>query len=136
MPLGYLLLSSILVIVSACGYKTNPRPVTAAVPAEVGLVHAQAYKDRIVLKWDIPTKNTDGSRLTDLSGFKVYRVVRKIGENCDNCEDKKTLLANVDYQNPFNATVEKGVVTFIDNAVSHGNVYYYCERLQPTGRGE
>jgi hypothetical protein len=123
--LGYLLLSSIFVIVSACGYKTNPRPATAAVPAEVGLVHAQAYKDRIVLKWDIPTKNTDGSRLTDLSGFKVYRVVKKTGEDCDNCEDKKTLLANVDYQNPSNATVEKGVVTFTDNAVSHGNVYYY-----------
>ncbi len=123
--LGCLLLAPILVVVSSCGYKTNPRPAAAAAPAEVRLVHAQAYKDRIVLKWDIPTKNTDGSRLTDLSGFKVYRVAKKTGEDCDNCEDKKTFLANVDYQNPSNATVEKGAVTFTDKAVSLGNVYYY-----------
>lgn len=124
-PLGYLILSSVLVIMAACGYKTNPRPATSTVPAEVGLVHAQAYKDRIVLKWDSPTKNTDGTRLTDLSGFKVYRVVTKIGEECDNCEGKRTLLANIDYQNPSNATVENGVVIFSDDAVSQGNLYYY-----------
>lgn len=88
-------------------------------------MHAQAYKDRVVLKWDTPTKNTDASRVTDLSGFKVYRVVRKSGEECDNCEEKKSLLANIDYQNPSNATVDRGVVTFDDNAVSQGNVYYY-----------
>ncbi len=124
-PWGYLILSSVLVAMAACGYKTNPRPAAATVPAEIGIVHAQSYKNRIVLKWDIPAKNTDGTPLTDLSGFKVYRVVTKEGEECDNCEGKKTLLANIDYQNPANATIEKGVVTFTDNDVSQGKVYYY-----------
>lgn len=120
-----LVLMFIVAAVSGCGYKTNPRPATAAIPSEVGLVNAQGHKDRIVLKWGVPLRNTDGSALTDVSGFKVHRTVHKIDEECENCESKSVLHANIDYQNPSNATVEKGMVTFADSQVAPGNVYYY-----------
>jgi len=83
-------------IVAGCGYKTNPRPATATVPGEVGLVSARAYPDSIALTWDVPSANTDGSPIKDLSGFKVYRSVQKVGEDCENCEYTEHVYANVD----------------------------------------
>ncbi len=108
-----------------CGYKTRPRPITATIPGEIGLPDAHAYPDKIVLKWNVPASNADGSTATDISGFKVWRLAQKIGEECENCEDKKALYANVDFQNPSNATIEKGQVTYTDPAVTPGNVYNY-----------
>jgi len=108
-----------------CGYKTRPRPITATIPGEIGLPDAHAYPDKIVLRWNVPATNADGSPSTDISGFKVWRLTQKIGEQCENCEDKKTLHANVDFQNPSNAIIEKGEVIYTDPAVTPGNIYSY-----------
>ncbi len=117
-----LIVSSIL---GGCGYKTSPRPATAAIPGDVGLVEARGYPDRVTLKWHVPLSNTDGSLVTDLSGFKVYRTVQKVGEECENCEEKKKMYANVDFQNPTNAVINKGEVLYTDKGVTPGNIYSY-----------
>lgn len=108
-----------------CGYKTRPRPSTATVPGEIGLPDAHAYPDKIILKWNVPATNADGSPAADISGFKVWRLTQKVGDECENCEDKKVLYANVDFQNPSNATIEQGKVTYTDPAVTSGNIYNY-----------
>lgn len=113
-------------LVAGCGYKTNPRPATAAIPGEVGLVHAQAYPDRIILKWDVPVHNTDGSPLKDISGFKVYRIVERIGEECEDCEAQKGTPTNIDFQNPANAVIKDGEVVFTDKNVDLGHTYSYA----------
>jgi fibronectin type 3 domain-containing protein len=79
----------------------------------------------VVLKWQIPQTNVDGSPLTDISGFKVYRTGQKAGEECENCEEKKTMHANVDYQNPTNAVIANGEATYTDMDVAPGNTYFY-----------
>lgn len=111
--------------IAGCGYKTTPRPATATVPGEVGLIDVRAYADRVVLKWSVPPSNADGSALQDLSGFKVYRFTQAVGEECDNCEERKTLHANVDFQNPSSAVISKGEVAYTDKDVSPGQVYSY-----------
>ena len=123
--------------VTGCGYKTSPRPATATVPGEVGLVEAQGYPDKVTLKWHVPLSNADGSLLTDTSGFKVYRTAQKVGEECENCDEKKSIYANVDFQNPINAVIDKGEVLYTDKAVTPGNVYSYSVstyNLKGTGR--
>jgi fibronectin type 3 domain-containing protein len=117
-----LIVSSFL---AACGYKTNPRPATATIPGEITWTDARAYSDRVALRWQLPLANVDGSRLTDISGFKVYRAEQKTGEECENCEEKKTMHANVDYQNPTNAVIANGEVTYTDKDVTPGNTYFY-----------
>ena len=112
-------------LVVACGYKTNPRPSTATVPAEVGLVHAHAYPAKIVLRWDVPKTNVDGSPLKDISGFKVYKTTEKIGEECENCPEQKAVPINVDFQHPVNAVIAEGEVVFTDPDVKLGDVYTY-----------
>ncbi len=108
-----------------CGYKTRPRPATETIPGEVGLLDARSYPDRVVLRWDAPIVNTDGSTLNDISGFKVWRLDQKIGEECENCDEKKTLHANIDFQKPSNAMIEKGEIIYTDTAVETGNTYTY-----------
>jgi uncharacterized protein len=110
---------------TGCGYKTSPRPASDTIPEEISLLNAYAYSDRITLKWTIPRSNTDGSQLNDISGFKVYRASHGISEECEKCEEKKTLLANVDFQAPSNAIISEGEVTFVDKLVALGNTYYY-----------
>ncbi len=115
----------VLCLLFGCGYKTRPRPITATIPGEIGLPDAHAYPDKIVLKWNVPAANSDGSPAADISGFKVWRLAQKIGDECENCEDKKILYANVDFQNPSNATIEQGKVTYTDSVVTAGNIYNY-----------
>jgi fibronectin type 3 domain-containing protein len=115
----------VLCLLFGCGYKTRPRPITATIPGDIGLPDAHAYPDKIVLRWNVPAANADGSPATDISGFKVWRLTQKIGEECENCEDKKTLYANVDFQKPSNAIIENGEVLYTDPAVIPGNIYSY-----------
>lgn len=112
-------------LIAGCGFKTNPRPATATLPGDVGPVDAFAYPERIVLRWDVPPSNTDGSALKDISGFKVFRAVRKIGEDCEKCQYDKKPHANVDFQHPTNAEITDGKVLYVDRDVSSGNAYSY-----------
>lgn len=108
-----------------CGYKTSPRPATATVPGDITLVNVFGFPDRVVVQWDIPKTNFDGSRLTDLSGFKVYRNAQIVGEECENCPEKRVLHANVDFQSPSNAVIGRSEVTYTDKDVKQGYVYAY-----------
>ncbi|MFH0825088.1 MAG: hypothetical protein V2B18_20240, partial [Pseudomonadota bacterium] len=112
-------------VLLGCGYKTAPRPATATIPDRPGAVEANAYPDRIVLKWDVPLSNADGSALDDLSGFKVFRTGHKVGEPCNDCEHERTFYANVDYQTPVGAEITAGKVVFPDDDVKEGGVYIY-----------
>jgi len=112
-PSGEILLKCIWVLMVfcllfGCGYKTRPRPITATIPGEIGLPDAHAYPDKIVFEVECSGCKCDGSPATDISGFKVWRLAQKVGDECENCEDKKILYANIDFQNPSNAIIEQG----------------------------
>jgi len=113
-------------LLAGCGYKTHPRPATAAVPGGVGLAQAQAYPDQVILKWDIPRSNADGSLLKDLAGFKVFRSSHRVGEACPDWDKPENLHASVDYQTPTNAEIVGSEVIYTDDRTSPGNVYYYA----------
>ncbi len=118
-----ILVASCLLV--GCGYKTHPRPATESIPGDVGLVEAQVVPSKVVLKWDVPKLNSDGSSLKDLSGFKVFRTSHEIGEACEDCDTAGVFHANVDLQNPANAEIVDGRVVYSDPKISPGNVYYY-----------
>ena len=96
-----------------------------AVPGPVGLVECSAYPDRIILKWEVPATNTDETELKDLSGFKVYRIAHKIGEECADCKKNREVYANVDIEDPTNAAIVGSEVIYTDKKVSVGYTYGY-----------
>jgi len=83
------------------------------------------YPGRVILKWDVPGTNRDGSPLKDISGFKVYRTAQKIGEECKDCEEQKKSPINIDFQNPSNAVITDGEVVYTDTNIAPENVYAY-----------
>jgi Fibronectin type III domain len=109
----------------SCGYKTNPRPTATRIPAEIKTIDVKADPNGIKLKWTVPGLNSDGSKLTDLSGFKVYRGSRGVDEDCVDCQEKRELLANIDFQSPSNAEIRDNEVVFRDKDVSLGKIYTY-----------
>jgi len=113
------------VLLVGCGFKTNPRPASATIPGEVGLVSARAYPNRVVLTWDVPSANMDSSPVKDLSGFKVYRSTQQVGEECENCEHTENVYANVDIQHPVSAMISAGQVVYDDKGVKPGQIYHY-----------
>jgi fibronectin type 3 domain-containing protein len=115
--------------IAGCGHKTTPRPATEAIPSEVGLVNAHAYPDRIVLSWSVPTSNTDGSELKDISSFQVYRTKERIGEECEDCDHEKGDTVNIDFQKPVNAEIADGEVVYTDKMVTQGNIYSYSVQI-------
>ncbi|MEW6347662.1 MAG: hypothetical protein AB1646_01250 [Thermodesulfobacteriota bacterium] len=112
-------------VVAACGYKTSPRPMGTTVPGPIGLVDCSVYPDRILLKWEVPGSNADGSALRDLSGFRVYRASHKTGSECADCKKTREIYANVDIEDPTNAAVVGNEVVYADKKVITGNTYIY-----------
>ncbi len=110
----------------SCGYKTNPRSTAAKVPAEIKIITSKAYPSEITLNWTVPGSNSDGSKLIDLSGFKVYRGSKGVDEDCENCQDKRELYKNIDFQSPSNTIIKDNEVTFQDKDVTPGKVYSYA----------
>ena len=56
-----------------CGRKTPVRPPTMVAPETIDGLTASNATDGIHLTWPRPTKRADGTRLSDLGGFRVQR---------------------------------------------------------------
>lgn len=67
------------VAVSACGYRTPPRPPEDTAPVIAGAVTREAHDDAVVVRWKRAERSTDGMRLDDLASFVVER--RRDGED-------------------------------------------------------
>jgi fibronectin type 3 domain-containing protein len=112
--------------VPGCGYKTSPRPTAATVPEEITVTEVRAYPDRIMVTWPVPDSTSDGTKLKELSGFKVYRAVRDPDEDCENCGPEPAFHVNIDYEKPFNAKIKDGKAIFTDKQVARGATYVYA----------
>jgi hypothetical protein len=88
-----LLLFSLLV---ACGLKGPLKPLREPLPTAPAGFSLQQKGARILLSWGIPHQNQDGSPLTDLAGFRVYKMHYNPAEDCPECRDTSVLLREVD----------------------------------------
>jgi hypothetical protein len=56
-----------------CGRKTPVRPPTMVAPETIDGVTASNAPDGVHLSWPRPAKRADGTRMSDLGGFRVQR---------------------------------------------------------------
>jgi len=116
----------ILLFFPACGKKGPLRMPEMVVPQAVRDLKARAEGSAIILSFGIPVKNTDGSTLTDLRGFKILRSVRKLSEGCESCPRKFIPLADIEYQRAEGLLPARGEQKeFRDSSVSPGMEYHY-----------
>ena len=110
----------------ACGKKGPPLPPESLAPAKVSGFAAQGKGDVLVLSWTIPKKNSDGSALDDLAGFKLYQ--RKSGEGCNTCPSEFPVYADIDIEAPGHsagAVIKGKRVVFTLSDMEPGLSYFF-----------
>ena len=91
-----ILLACLLLMLGGCGKVGPVKPLEHPLPAAPGKPAALQQGDLMQLAWDIPASNQDGSPLTDLQGFNVFRMRYDLVDDCPECRDTSTLLRQVD----------------------------------------
>lgn len=94
LPIQFLIL--FLLILPACGHKGPVRPLEVRLPAAPEVFEITQRGETFLLGWTIPTVNQDGSPLTDLDGFRVYRMRYLPQDDCPECRDTSALWREID----------------------------------------
>ncbi|MBI4495447.1 MAG: hypothetical protein HY697_00785 [Deltaproteobacteria bacterium] len=114
---------------AACGKKAPPMALESTVPMAVSDLKAWARESRIFLTWSSPARNTDGSRLEDLLGFRVFRRARPLSTApCPDCPANFVPVGEIDLDYPRGAQVEEGRVLWRDPTAQPGFEYAYLVR--------
>lgn len=58
---------------AGCGLKGPPAPPEELVPKGIKDLSAISRKNSVILRWSVPNRRGDGSKLEDLAGFEVFR---------------------------------------------------------------
>jgi hypothetical protein len=109
-----------------CGLKGSPVAPDSTIPAPVSDLQLWPKGGGIFLRWTVPAKNMDGSRLTDLLGFRVFRQALPLAPApCQPCPATFEPVAEIDMDYPRGVRLERGIVLWQDKAVSPQNEYTY-----------
>jgi len=109
----------------ACGRKGDPFLSEPLAPSKVRALAAVARPGAIMLSWQAPRENTDGSELRDLSGFRIYRAQASFADFCRACPRSWELLFDYEYRGPAGQQPERRTYQYRDTAVRPGTVYEY-----------
>ncbi len=109
-----------------CGKKANPVAPESTMPAAVADLRAWPREGTVFLGWSLPARNTDGSALRDLLGFRVFRQSRPLTSSpCPDCPLDFQVVAEIDVEYPRGAQVEGGRVLWPDMSVRPQQEYTY-----------
>jgi len=115
--------SLFLSLPTGCGKKGSPLPPEGLVPQAVGTIKTKGTGGSLFISWTMPQKNSDGSKLADLAGFKLYR---KSGNECPTCPSESyPSYVDIDLEAPGAAIIEGRNITFIDTDLKEGKFYSY-----------
>ncbi len=81
---GALLLAGTLFF-GGCGYKTLPVPPESIVPKAIEDLRYAVDEKGLTLTWSYPLETIQGTDLTDIASFEVYRAVVSLDSYCATC---------------------------------------------------
>jgi predicted small lipoprotein YifL len=88
----------LLTLLAGCGNKGPVRPLKQQVPAAPKALEVVQKGTRFLVAWDRPRTNQDGSELTNLEGFRVFKMKYDLAQDCPECRDTSVLLLDVDLE--------------------------------------
>lgn len=113
-----------LLAIVACGKKLPPVAPESVVPEPVKELRVISRDGRLLIRFTNPSKNVDGSKLTDLAGFKVMRRVMD-DKVCKGCPERFPVVYDIDISYPKGAIIEKDRVSYQDKELKPGTGYEY-----------
>lgn len=116
---------SLLLLITSCGKKLPPVAPESVIPEPVKELKAISRDGRLLISFIRPSKNIDGSKLTDLAGFKIMRRVIEDVEGCKTCPEKFTVLYDIDISYPTGAIAERDRIAYSDIEIEPGMKYEY-----------
>ena len=79
---------------------------------------------KLLIRFVKPSKNVDGSKITDLAGFRIMRRVID-DKGCQGCPEKFPVVYDIDISYPKGAVVEGDRISFPDTDLTPGTKYEY-----------
>ena len=76
---------AILVGLNACGFKSPPLPPQEVVPRPIADLRYELSEKGVALHWTYPQKTVDGTVLTEIASFDLYRAVVPVDDYCETC---------------------------------------------------
>lgn len=109
---------AVMLLFISCGKKGDPRPTGLSMPGGINDLSGEVKDGALFLSFSIPSRNTDGSEVKDLGGYKVFKA-------CGSClggfEPFKDL--NLDEKKGY--TLHEGKVYLYDDDLVNGFQYGY-----------
>jgi predicted small lipoprotein YifL len=94
----FLTLLLLATALAGCGKKGPVRPLRQPQPGAAEEFTLRQQGDRMLLVWSLPQQNEDGTPLTDLAGFRIYRGTFEPGDDCPECLQTPKLWRLVDLE--------------------------------------
>ena len=96
----FTMISLALIMMTGCGKKGPVRPKLTTLPEAPKQVTLLQQGMLFVLGWTIPEKHEDGSKVEDLTGFRIRRLTYDAVEGCPTCRDPQTEVAEIELKYP------------------------------------
>ena len=109
----------LLLLVSACGHKTDIRPPLLVAPEAIGDLSLTLGDQGVTLRWRRPQRYADGSQMDDLGGFVVLRAQR---DGADRQPFSRLALIPVEDRDRFQ---QEKRFSYTDGPLTAGTLYRY-----------
>ncbi|MDH3348148.1 MAG: hypothetical protein OEM02_08620 [Desulfobulbaceae bacterium] len=80
-----LIIATLVVNTSGCGYKSMPVPPEDMIPNPVVDLRYELSEKGVTLTWTYPTRTAAGHKLTEITSFDIYRAVVPLSSYCESC---------------------------------------------------
>ncbi len=109
----------------ACGKKEGPISPDLVLPGPVKEFRLSQDGESLVASWVFPRENQLGQPLSQLEGFRLYRVAVSGTSPATGCAPDFVLLAEIDLAYPKVGEVQGDRVVFKDRNLAPGKTYSY-----------
>jgi len=115
----------LILLLFACGKKGPVRPLEAKRPGPVTALELRQQGTALLIGWQLPVNNLDGSALEKPPTLEIYRMTFEPQNDCPECFDRSTLLFSIaaDLPNPATKVGERYLL--LDRQVQAGVGYQY-----------
>jgi len=114
-----------LLLLAACGHKGPVRPLRTQNPGPPTALELRQQGEVLLLGWQLPNKNMDGSAIETPPALDIYRMTFDPQDDCPECFDRSTLRFSIEPDLPKPAQRFDNRYRLIDRQVQAGIGYQY-----------